>query len=1050
MNLPDKMKKGDLCAAAEALPSTDARSAKSAHATDEMQRELQRHEVALERQNAALRQGQTDLEKSRDRYLDLYEFAPVGYLSLTPGGLIEQINLTAAQLLGRERRSLLHQRLAALIVAADQERWERAWQDVEGGKARVSVELGLTRGDGTVLYAQLDCVSRDAQLAPGAEGFGVRSVALIDVSERRQAEKALLDSHETLCSILATTRDGYWHVDAKGALIDVNAVYCQQSGFPRSELLGRPIHALETPASAASTAEHIERIVAAGSGQFESTQRRRDGTLWYAEVSVTYRDGAGGDFFFFLRDITERKRADDLLREQKEFFHLIAENIGDFIAVLDVDGKRIYNSPSYLQFFGASNDLRGTDSFAEIHPEDRERVRQAFRETVDSGVGRQLAYRFLRADGSISEMESRGSVIKDSQGRIARVVVVSHDVTERKRAEVALKASEAFKNIVLNSLAAEIAVIDRHGVIQAVNERWRLFAQENDSASGWPLPRIGVGVNYLDVCAGDPAAADAYQGIRAVLDGRLPSYSLEYACHSASQQRWFSMIVTPLGDDAQHGVAVTHTDITALKQAEQYEQFRSRVLELLADGKPLSLILDALVRGVERIEPTTLCSIFLLDGRGQHLGQGVAPSLPDFYLDAIDGVPVGIGVGSCSMAAYTGERVIVEDIATHPFWVRFRELAARAGLGACWSQPIRAATGQVLGTLAIYHRQPRAPTPSDLSLIEQTARLASIAIERNLAAEKLKESAAHYRLLTEDVSDVVWKQDRDHRYTYISPADERLRGYRAEEVVGRHFFDFLTREGIAVATERNRQRQASELRGILTGTTTIEVQQRCKDGHLIWVEILSTPERDATGCISAYHGISRDITERRQMEEQMRQLAFYDPLTKLPNRRLFKDRLVLNMAASARSGLYAAVMFIDLDNFKPLNDTHGHEFGDLLLVEVAERMKGCVREMDTVARVGGDEFVVMLSELNLDRAESTVQAGLIAEKIRLSLAQPYVLSIERDGKSTVEHCCTASIGIVLFNNHEASQDEIINRADHAMYEAKEAGRNWIRFYSPPA
>ena len=230
------------------------------------------------------------------------------------------------------------------------------------------------------------------------------------------------------------------------------------------------------------------------------------------------------------------------------------------------------------------------------------------------------------------------------------------------------------------------------------------------------------------------------------------------------------------------------------------------------------------------------------------------------------------------------------------------------------------------------------------------------------------------------------------------------------------------------------------------------MQQRCKDGRLIWVEILTTPERDADGVITGYHGISRDVTERREMEEQVRQLAFYDPLTRLPNRRLLRDRLTLTMAASARNGLYGAVMFLDLDNFKPLNDSHGHEAGDLLLIEVAARMKSCVREMDTVARVGGDEFVVMISELNIDHAESMVQASLIAEKIRFALAQPYLLSLKHRGgaEATVEHHCTASIGVVLFNNHQASQDDILNRADTAMYEAKDSGRNLIRFFPPKA
>jgi PAS domain S-box-containing protein len=182
-------------------------------------------------------------------------------------------------------------------------------------------------------------------------------------------------------------------------------------------------------------------------------------------------------------DIGERKCAEEALREQKEFFHLIAENLGDFIAVLDVDGRRLYNSPSYQQFFDARVDLTGTDSFAEVHPDDRERVRRAFSESVETGIGRQIDYRFLRADGSIRDMESVGSVIKDDEGRVARVVVVSHDVTERKQAEKSLRESEEFKDIVLNSVPAEIAVVDKKGVILAVNEQWRNFAEENGVAT---------------------------------------------------------------------------------------------------------------------------------------------------------------------------------------------------------------------------------------------------------------------------------------------------------------------------------------------------------------------------------------------------------------------------------------------------------------------------------------------------------------------------------------------------------------------------------------
>jgi diguanylate cyclase (GGDEF)-like protein len=141
-------------------------------------------------------------------------------------------------------------------------------------------------------------------------------------------------------------------------------------------------------------------------------------------------------------------------------------------------------------------------------------------------------------------------------------------------------------------------------------------------------------------------------------------------------------------------------------------------------------------------------------------------------------------------------------------------------------------------------------------------------------------------------------------------------------------------------------------------------------------------------------------------------------------------------------------MFLDLDNFKPLNDAHGHGVGDLLLIEVARRLSACVREMDTVSRFGGDEFVVMLGELHAGRAESTEQARAVAEKVRSSLAAPYRLTVATAGcpDSTVEHQCTASIGVVVFNNHENSQADILQWADAAMYQAKDAGRNTIRFH----
>jgi diguanylate cyclase (GGDEF)-like protein len=211
-------------------------------------------------------------------------------------------------------------------------------------------------------------------------------------------------------------------------------------------------------------------------------------------------------------------------------------------------------------------------------------------------------------------------------------------------------------------------------------------------------------------------------------------------------------------------------------------------------------------------------------------------------------------------------------------------------------------------------------------------------------------------------------------------------------------------------------------------------------------------ELQAEELLRTQRELEADIVERTRMEDQVRQLAFYDPLTHLPNRRLLNDRLSQALLASKRSAFHGALMFMDLDNFKALNDKHGHSAGDLLLVEVASRLKGCVREIDTVARFGGDEFVVLLDELTLEQEESNSRAGVIAEKIRLALAEPYVLGFERDGADavTLVHHCTASIGVTLFIHSEASQDDILMRADAAMYQAKEQGRNRVQFYATRA
>jgi diguanylate cyclase (GGDEF)-like protein/PAS domain S-box-containing protein len=435
------------------------------------------------------------------------------------------------------------------------------------------------------------------------------------------------------------------------------------------------------------------------------------------------------------------------------------------------------------------------------------------------------------------------------------------------------------------------------------------------------------------------------------------------------------------------------------KQIAAYEKFHRTMLELLVSGQPLPDMLLAIARGIEELHPGMQCRIALREPDGQHPAGDLAPAVP------------------------------TQDD---------------------WTQPIRGTGAQELGTFSFRHQQPHPPTQADRIWMEQSAQLASIAIERSHAAEKLRESEAHFRMLSEDVSDVVWRTDAHLCITYISPSDQRLRGYAPEEVLGKHVFDMFTPEGQSTVRQIYEARLASESAGLQSGAICFEVQHLCKDGSLLWGEVQSKSLRDSNGKISGYHGITRETTQRRQLEDHVRQLAFYDPLTKLPNRRLLNDRLGQAMAASQRKENHGALLMLDLDNFKPLNDTHGHLVGDLLLVQAALRLLDCVREVDTVARFGGDEFVVLLCDLAADSAEATAQASAVAEKIRLTLCQPYVLNVlpsaPEQAEARVVHRSSASIGMVLFRGKNASPEELLQWADAAMYQAKDAGRNAFRLY----
>lgn len=301
--------------------------------------------------------------------------------------------------------------------------------------------------------------------------------------------------------------------------------------------------------------------------------------------------------------------------------------------------------------------------------------------------------------------------------------------------------------------------------------------------------------------------------------------------------------------------------------------------------------------------------------------------------------------------------------------------------------------------------------------------------ERDADMDRLKQQA----MLLDQARDAIVVKDLHHRIQFWNTGAELLYGWTRDEVLGRHEPTVLQEDPELVRQLEQNLRTSGEFQR--------DVVHYHKDGHRIDTRVHWTLVKDETGKPHSIFAIASDITQSRRDRDRIQNLAFYDQLTRLPNRTLLTDRLNHAIASSVRHRQCGALMFLDLDNFKSLNDTLGHAKGDELLQQAAKRLRSCVRAVDTVARLGGDEFVMLLEELGQDADHAAWQAEAVAIKVLEQLRQPFMLGDHA-------HLCTASIGVTLFGKLGRSIDELLKQADIAMYEAKAAGRNTVRFFDP--
>jgi diguanylate cyclase (GGDEF)-like protein/PAS domain S-box-containing protein len=459
-------------------------------------------------------------------------------------------------------------------------------------------------------------------------------------------------------------------------------------------------------------------------------------------------------------------------------------------------------------------------------------------------------------------------------------------------------------------------------------------------------------------------------------------------------------------------------DITSRKRGERTAAGVHEILRGIAAQRPLAESLARIARLHEEQNPGALCSLLLLGADGRHVLHGAAPSLPEAYNRAIHGLEIGEGHGSCGTAAWRGERVVVGDIATHPYWADYRELALAHGLRACWSTPVLGSRGEVLGTFAVYYRTPREPSPEELADIDRMLPVASIAIESERLLGRLRERNRFFEM-AQEVFCIL--DPHSGRLVQFNAFLQHLTGCSADELRERNYREFL----LPLPGE-------APARSILGptgfGASAHESVTRCvaKDGSeslLEWTAF-ATPD-------GLLYAVAHDITARRSAEQKLQYAASHDAITDLPRRPQFEQALAELLRDG---GAPVWLLVVGLDRFQVVNESVGHLIGDDVLRRVAGRLCAALGVQWQIARISGDRFAVAAG--GLDR-----QVALeLAERLRSVVSRP----IEGQDYRLL---LTASVGISHSPEHGDTPATLLRSGVAAMLQAKRDGRDRIGEFS---
>ncbi len=818
-------------------------------------------------------------------------------------------------------------------------------------------------------------------------------VTFKDITERKRAGEALKESEERYRAVVEQSVEAIYLYDAQTKrVLESNPAFQQMVGYTAEELRGREIYDFiahrkeDINENVRRSLEKKRRIIG------ERDYRRKDGSVFVVETSASVIPYLGRTAICAVsRDLTERKEAEEALRRSEERFRSLVRNAPDVITVIDADNVVRYDSPAIERVLGYEPGERlGTKGWDYVHPDDLERVTKAFTELLERpGADAPMGYRMRHADGTWRHVEARRTNLLDDPA-VEGVVVNYRDVTARKEAEDKLRDAEEMYRLLVERVPAIVYLQD----VETLHMVY--VSPQLETLLGYPQdtyledPRYWRGVIHPD---------DRERVLTAGARARErdeAEFSSEYRCVSRDGRvvwvRDEAKLVRDEGDEPRfwHGII---SDVTERKGFEEALRVSERRLRTVIEQSPLS--------------------IQILTPEGRSLMTNVA--WEETWNLGVQETPKGVSVfedeqlRSAGLTPYVEESIVSGEVLTTPPLLHDPRENGREG-SPRWLRgfvyPVRGGDGRIL---------------------EVTLMVEDIT-ERKKGEEDLRQSEERYRAVVEQTVDGIYFGDADtKRVLESNAAFQRMLGYTADELRGMHIYEFVAHERDNVdAVFQNVLNEGRSFIG--------ERRYRRKNGSVVHVETSATVT--SYGDRRVLCTVVRDITERKDLERRLRHQALHDSLTELPNRTLFLELLRNALVRAKRDSKSVAVLFVDLDNFKVVNDSMGHPAGNELLGAVAETLRGCVRPGDTVARLFGDEFAVLLENVN-----GVAEAIRVADRIAERLSTPFVVKSR-------EIFVGASIGIDLSTADQKGPDELLRNADLAMYAAKSKGKARYEVFAP--